>query len=211
MATNARTLDVEAFMQEVTQKNLDVKGPSGGYLYAGYQGPAGWELIRCANNPWYVYQARRILTSPAGGGVLCIRFQIPNGCVAKIIAIYIRGPASAGSAQNAYILDEDGAATVYAANVTAAANIVVDLPSLGANAATSGNLTNTVGMMMAPGQIFSTTSSVSLQNETLTLGVVLLLSQNSEPTWDTTGSAAGATLAANTISVARTMQLVPMQ
>jgi hypothetical protein len=204
-------LDKDAFMLLVTQNHLQVEGPSAGYLYTGKQGRDGWELYKTANNPWYLYQARRVWTSGVGGGAINVRIQVPSGCVAKLVSWLQIGPASVGAIPGTSIFDEDAAETLRVGGGAAAANAMYQLPAIGANAATTGHLANSVGLILGPGQYLAAIASASLATETVTVAVVLLLSLNTEPVWTTTGAGAAAgILAASTISVENTMTLVPM-
>jgi len=214
MATNARTLDVEAFMQEVTQKNLDVKGPSAGYLYAGYQGPNGWEVIRCANNPWYLVQFRRVATQGNGaGGAIILDIQVPTGCVMEILFAAMQNSGT----NAAYInrTDEDNVIAGYYAQVGSAASTICSIPRGYASPTTSNLLTASDNgrLIFGPGEKLTfMQTGAGAQSDTLTAHIVALLSQNVDLVWSVARStnAANVTLAASTISAANSRQLVPM-
>ena len=209
MAAETVELDKDAFMRLVTEEHLQVEGPSGGYLYTGKRGRNGWELYKTPNNPWYLYQARRINTQGAANGALTTRISMPAGVVGIIQAMYVRGALSAATLE-VYRYDEDGAQMGLWASVAAGATRQINLPSIGSAASATNNPPNTTDTKLGPGEILAATTSAALQTETLTVGVVILLSAPTEPTWDTTGSAGTPSLAASTISAANTMQMVAM-
>ena len=212
MATETTELDKDAFMRLVTEEHLQVEGPSGGYLYTGKRGRNGWELFKTANNPWYVYQARRVCTAGVGGGAMRVRVNIPAGTIAKLLWVQVLGPASAGSSTQLTIMDEDDAITTIA-TVAAVANANLILPVTGAPGTTaiaSGSMPCSLGWTFTPSQKVAANASVSLQNETLTVVVCWLQSTDTVPVWDTTGSVATCTLADSSISAANSMIMVAM-
>lgn len=168
-------------------------------------------MARDIKQIWYLYQARRVNTQTNGaGGALRTRISVPAGQVAKLVQVYAEGTASAGSSLSSDILDEDGAQAVRVAYVAAGATREFKLPSIGSAATAHGNIADTNGMIIGPGQFLIIDASAALQTETLKVGVTLLLSTSTEPTWDTTGSAGTPSLAASTISAANTMVAVVM-
>ena len=212
MATNASTLDVEAFMQEVTQRGLDVKGPSGGYLYAGYQGPNGWEVIRCANNPWYLYQANRIAQQTNGaGGAILVDLTLAAGQVAYLITA--TGKNSGTNSIVIYTRDEDNATNTDLGVVASGAATVLTAPRTYTGTTTSGYTITSHGLMIGPGQkLCFEQGGAGVDNDTLGVRVTLLLSTPDIPTWSVARSTnpGDVTLAASTISAANTLQMVPM-
>ena len=74
MAEQAIELDKDAFMRLAIEKKLDVKGPTCGYLYAGFETEKGYELYRCiaggeSRHIYWTY--RQVCTQDnAGGGTL---------------------------------------------------------------------------------------------------------------------------------------------
>lgn len=111
----------------------------------------------------------------------------------------------------AQVLDEDGAEDATLVSIAAGITRIGRIPSPGGIATTNNNLTSSEkGYILGPGQYLIAISNVALQNETLTVGIVLLLSTPTQPTWDTTGSAGTPSLAASTISAANTLQAVLM-
>lgn len=210
MPTDVREIEPDAFALMVTEENLKVYGPSAGYQYAGKRGKNGWEVYKARAQPiGWLYQGRRVNTQDnAGGGALQIRIQIPSGVTARLISMSITGSASAGATLIAGVFDEDGNIQTRAAGIAAGASLISYLPSFGAVAANTNNIADTRGLILGPGQYLYAVSSAALQTETLTVGVVLLMSAAVEPTWDTTGSAGTPNLAASTISTANTLQAV---
>jgi hypothetical protein len=209
MAAEAIELDKDAFMRLVTQNHLQVEGPSAGYLYTGKQGKNGWELYKTANNPWYLYQARRVNTS-GGAGALIVRIQVPAGICAKLISSEVLGPASAGATLTVNAVDEDAATACELYYVSAGANRRCTLPCVGNYASTGSNLAESIFFLIGPGEYLYYNGSTSLLNETLTVAVKLLLSAKVEPVWDIIGSVAGSALGDSSISAANTWQLVAM-
>jgi len=167
--------------------------------------------MRQTANVWWLYQARRVNTQTAGGGgALTTRFSIAAGQVARLVAYRAVGTASAGATLVTQVEDEDGSFLSRLANIPAAASRSVNLPTIGTAANAEGCMTTSEGYLLGPGEYILSTSSAALQNETLTVAVVLLLSTPTEPTWDTTGSGGTPSLAASTISAANTIQAVLM-
>jgi len=158
---------------------------------------------------WWLYQGRRVNTS-GGAGALVTRIQIPTGCVAKLVRMYVQFPASAGSTSYVRTYDEDGAQNGQIAGMGAGANTVFNLPTGGATPTSTGFSGTSVDMMIGPGEYLSALASTSLVTETLTIGLVLLLSSPTEPIWDITGSVGGSALADSTISAANTLQKVDL-
>jgi len=214
MAEEAIELDKDGFMRLVTEEHLQVEGPSGGYLYTGRKGKRGWELYKTANNPWWLYQGRRINTQGvAGPNALQTNIAVPDGCIAKLVGGQVVGTASAGATLVGYVYDEDGAILMKLCANAAAANSVAHFPQIGTTstaATTSNNVANSVGLLLGPGMYIGFISSVSIAAETLSVGISLLMSQKVEPTWNTTGSGGTPTLADSTISEANTFLMVPM-
>jgi len=161
-------------------------------------------------NVWWLYQARRVNTQTnAGGGALTTRLSLATGQVGILVQASMVGAASAAATAEAKCMDEDGALTAYWGYVAAGASRVINFPTIG-TAPTHNNVTNTQNAVLGPGQIISFTTGTALQNETLTVGIVLLLSTSTAPTWDTTGSGGTPSLAASTVSAANTLQAVVM-
>ena len=203
-------LSIAEFVKVVFENDLQVKGPFGGYLYAMKHTTEGEEMLRAPNNPWYLYQARRVWTSGVGGGAVTIRISVPTGVVAKLVSYVCTGSASAGATLQTVTQDEDGATVLNFGLIAAGVSRTVYLPSIGTTSGTHSNIPNSVDLMIGPGTYLTSVCSASLQNETVTVGIALLMSANSEAVWDTTGTVSAGTLAASTISVANTMQLVAM-
>lgn len=212
MATEATLVDNAGFSRLLEESPEKIPYEMGGYLYLTRKEKDGWVTYRTYGPKWVMlYQARRVLTSPVGGGVLAVRISVASGTAARINQFYARGPASAGATMNVLIQDEDSATAGTIANCAAGANNTFSLPSIGSAASVTSNHANSVSMMIGPGQFITTTASASLATETLTIGVSLLLPMGStvdSVIWDTTGSVAGGVLAASTISAANTMQAV---
>jgi len=141
---------------------------------------------------------------------LAIRIQTNPGQIARLVHAYVVGPASAGATLIGNVLDEDAAASAITVNVAAGVARSANLPSIGTAAAASANLTNTLGLMIGPGEYLSFNASTSLLNETLTLSIVLLLNTPDIPLWDITGSVGGSALGDSTISDANTLQKVDL-
>jgi len=202
--TETLTLDQDAFMRLVTENHLQVEGPTGGYLYTGKQGKDGWETFRTPNNPWYLYQARRVATQAnAAGGAILIDLATAPGQIAKLL--HARVVNSGNNGLQAYIYDEDNAAEAYLLVIGAAAGTSASLPSIGSAATASANNANTKDLMFGPGQKLSfLQTAAGAQNDTLTLGITLLLTTATEPSWSVARSTnpGNVTLAANTISAA---------
>ena len=157
---------------------------------------------------WWLYQGRRVNTqSGAGGGALVTRFTIPAGQVARLVSVRALGPAS-NTTLAITSCDEDAAISAYMAYISAGVARIVNIPSVGTASTSHDNQIMSDGEFFGPGQIVSINSAAALQNETLTVAVVLLLSTPTAPTWDTTGSGGTPSLAASTISAANTLQLV---
>jgi hypothetical protein len=215
MATEAIELGKDAFMRLVTQEHLQVEGPSAGYLYTGKRGAHGWELYKTADNPWYLYQARRVATNAsANGNPIILDIAIPTGVVAKLQAGYVLQTTAGTHALSVTLLDEDNALMGNYGSAATAASLNLSLPVPFSTAAATGNGANSVGMMIGPGQklTFATTGASANANDAMTVGLVLLLSQPIEPTWSYARStdAANITLADSTISAENTLTLVPM-
>lgn len=210
MATEAIELDKDAFMRLVTEGHLQVEGPSAGYLYTGRQGKSGWELYKTANNPWYIWQMHRILTQTNGaGGALQLNIAMPAGVVGKLVAL--RAVNSGTNTVYMYRFDEDAALVLPLAAVASAAGTSADLPSVGGAASAAGNLVNTCDMWFGSGEYMACLNTLAgLQNDTLTVAAVFLLSQNQEPIINTTGSGGTPVLGDNTVSLTNRMQLAAM-
>jgi len=169
------------------------------------------ELGGSGKNVWWLYQARRVNTQTnVAGGALTTRVSIPTGQVAKVVRLYVQGTASATATLFGYVFDEDTAGVSFIGSVPAGASRTFHLPSIGSGAVAHNNVADTTNMILGPGEYLVAVSSVAIQNEAQTVGVVLLLSTPTEPTWDTTGSAGTPSLAASTISAANTLQAVVM-
>ena len=138
------------------------------------------------------------------------RLSAPSGQVCRFVCAYVAGTASAGATLNCSIYDEDGGQGPYIATVGAGATRELSLPTTGTAVPTSSGLINNTDLVIPPGAFLRFASSAALQNETQTVYVCFLMSGSTEPTWDTTGSAGTPSLAASTISVANTLQLVAM-
>ena len=165
------------------------------------------KLTECGSK--WAWQARHVLTQDnAGGGALRIRVNIPTGSVATLIALYAKGSASGGNTLKVYLMDEDNTRAGLLASIAAGANLETHLPSIGAVASASANLTNSCGLKILPGQFLAADSATCLQTETETMYIALLLSAPTLPTVVTTGSAGTPNLAASTISAANTLQRV---
>jgi len=159
-------------------------------------------------NVWWLYQGRRVNTQTAGaGGALRTNISFPAGQVARLLHMKICGPAQAGSATTIGIYDEDVAECGLLGYVGATASVFVTLPSIGGAPAHS-NYMNSMGLLLGPGESLGVTASAADNTQTLTIGIVLLLSTPVEPTWGTTGSGGTPSLAASTISAANTLQAV---
>ena len=105
------------------------------------------------------------------------------------------------------VLNEDLDTQTLIASAAAGANRNVNLPSIGSSASASGNVANSVGLMLFPGQYLAFTSSAALQTEAMTLHIAMeLYNLPTTPTVDATGSAGTPNLAASTISEANTLQ-----
>jgi len=187
MATGERTLDVEAFMREVTQRGLDVKGPSGGYLYAGYQGPDGWEVIRTANNPWYCWQYNQVCTQSNGaGGNLVVTVTPAPGSVIRDMMGYLQ--ASGTRAGKIDIANAAGA-LARVATVASVLGATPVLAPIGA-AYTVSNAAQLVAdkTLGNPGYIMGEITAAA-QTETATLRMTCLCSSPIPPTvsWATSG------------------------
>ena len=212
MATETTELDKDAFMRLVTEEHLQVEGPSGGYLYTGRRGKNGWELFKTANNPWYLYQARRVATQAnVGGGAVIVDIALGAGQVGWIELSTFTNSGTNGLFVD--VLDEDNMIVGRLAGIASAAGNALRVPSIGTAASASLNVNESVRRYLGPGMKWSIyQTGAGAQNDTLTVAVTLFLSTNTEPTWDKSRStnAADVTLAASTISVANTMQLVPM-
>jgi len=205
MATAERELSNEAFMQEVTQRGLDVKGPSGWYLFAGYQGPRGWEVIKTdARDTTWIYQARRVATQAnAAGGAIKIDISVASGQIARLICAYVAN--SGTNDMTILLLDEDAANACVLGTVASGAARTANLPTIGlsvtnANFATSEGFIIPSGAMLSFGQ-----TGAGAQNDTMTVYICLELFNNSTiPTWSKARSTneANVTLAASTISTA---------
>jgi len=156
----------------------------------------------------FIYQARRINTQTAAGpAALYTRVSMNPGQIGRFIASYVVGAASAGAPLLQYMYDEDNAIAAQLTNIAAGASRSACLPSVGTVSTGNSNLTNSQGLILAPGQFFVTSTSVSLNTETLTVFFECeLLNDPTLPVWDTTGSGGTPSLAASTISVANTLQ-----
>ena len=197
-----------AFAQLVLEDDLKVK-QAGIYSWAAKKTQDGHDLYQTPNNPWYLYQARRVNTS-GGAGALVTRISMNAGQVGKLVSYTVTGPASAGATLDIVVYDEDGALNAPLANCAAGANRRMSLPTVGTAATASLNFQESNGLVLGPGEELSSLASTSLITETLTIAVVLLLSTPDIPVWAITGSVAGSALAASTISAANTLQLVAM-
>jgi len=158
---------------------------------------------------WYLYQARRVNTS-GGAGALHTRITMNPGQAARLVRSIAIGAASAGATLEIVTLDEDGAGSGYLALIGAGASRTARLPSVGIAATATNNIMNSQDMMFGPGETIDYVSSASLITETLTVGIVLLLSTPDIPIWDITGSVGGSALADSTISAANTLQKVDL-
>lgn len=186
-----------------------------GYLYAQREGHKDDVLYRTYGPKWAnLIQVRRVNTQDnAGGGQLVTRVSLPTGMTAQLVSLYVRGSASAGATLSVLKLDEDGATVNVVANVGAAANNTVSLPSIGTAANGSNNVVYSHKLMLGPGEYLSATCSAALQTETLTVGIELIAPigfTDASLTWDTTGSAGTPNLAASTISATNSTQPVLM-
>lgn len=158
---------------------------------------------------WWLYQACRVNTQTnAGGGTLRTRISMPAGMVGRLVSMAVIGAASVTAILAVVKTDEDLTSIHNMAYIAAGASRSAYLPSIGSSAGSNANIADTGGMMIGPGEILYSETSVVLQNETLAVGVVLLLSAPTLPTWDTIGSAGTPSLAASTISAANTLQAV---
>ncbi len=212
MATEAIELDKDAFMRLVTQEHLDVKGPSGWWLYAGKQGTNGWELYktRASPNGW-LWQARRIATQAnVAGGKVLIDIAIPTGTVAKLVSLSVAN--SGTNSAYCYLLDEDNGQCGQLAAVGSGAGTNYNLPSIGGTSATSGNIQHGLAQLIGPGMKLSIQQAgAGAQSDTMAVGIVLLLSTDDGiPTWSIARSTnpGDVTLAASTISTDNTLQAV---
>ena len=211
MATNARTLDVEAFMQEVTQRNLSVKEPAGGYLYAGYQGPNGWEVIRCPANPWYFYQSNRVVTQDnAGGGALRLNYTIPAGQFAILVRARLAGSANVANVIELRIYDSAGWQCAHLMQTTAGSNKFCYIPTIGTIATTSDNLVSSDRMLIGPGEVLVADSGITSQTQIMQFQVAMLLSTAVAPTITTTGSAGTPNLGAALINETPVQVVLPV-
>jgi len=214
MATEAIDLDKDAFMRLVTQEHLDVKGPSAGYLYAGKQGKTGWEVYRTPNNPWYLYQARRVFTNTnAAGGAMYVDIQVPSGTVAQLVLCYGTQTTLGTHVLGCRVYDEDNAQTANLAYIGTAATNNFSIPSVGTAANTNGNFNNATGFLLGPGMKLTvyTPEASAQDNDTLTVAISLLLSTNNEPTWSVARStnAGDITEGVNTISTPMILVAMP--
>ena len=207
MAQEAITLESDAFAWLVTEHKLQVEGPIRGYFYTGKRGKTAWELYKTYAGKKWIYQARRICTQDAAGpAVLAVRIHVNPDQVARLIAMEINGPASAGNVSGIRVYDEDMAQIAILALAAATANVSLHLPSIGTAATATNNRTQSLGYILPPGNYLLTGASVSLITETLAVGVVMeLYNVPTLPVWDTTGSAGTPNLAASTISAANTL------
>jgi len=206
MATNERTLAVEAFMQEVTQRGLDVKGPSGGYLYAGYQGVNGWEVIRTPNNPWYYWSFRQVCTQDGGaGGHLVAIVTVPTD--GTFILKGARLEASGNRALLGQVVDSNSAVIGRTMVVSAVAGANVCIPSIGTASTGSANTMGTFDLTIANGMQLTFQVTSAAQTETATVAIHGVIDIPTRPTvsWATSGGTPNA--AAATVN---TLTLVPM-
>lgn len=211
MATETLELEPDAFWAMVTKENLKVDGPSAGYMWAGKQGKNGWEMYKTRAQPiGWLYQSQRVLTQTnGGGGQLTMKISVPTGTVGRIVAMKFVGTASAGATLNVTVNDEDDNIVIPLATVTAGANRQANFPAPGVNAsATNNNDATSTFCLVGPGMTIKAASSAALQNETLTVRLVMLLSTATIPTYDVSASAGTPSLAASTISAENTMQAV---
>jgi len=138
-----------------------------------------------------------------------MRVSVATGQIAELVSVRAIGSASGGATLIVDILDEDTNQSSVIANIAAGATRVCDLPSIGTAATASGNLPNTTGLIVAPGEYLRIRSSVALQTETLTAAFKLILYNLATiPTVDSTGSAGTPNLAASSISTANTLQRI---
>ncbi len=155
----------------------------------------------------WIYQARRVNTQTnAGGGALRTIITLASGQLARIVQCAVIGPASVTSTLIITVFDEDGMEYGRLFNCLAGASNVGRLPSIGSGGTATGNIANSTGLVLPAGATLAFDGSVAIQNETLTVGIVLeLLNLPTVPTWATTGSAGTPSLAASTISAANTL------
>ena len=215
MAAETVELDKDAFMRLVTEGHLQVEGPSGGYLYTGKQGRNGWELYKTANNPWYLYSARRVATQTnVAGGAVVLDIALAAGQVARLVSLQVLNSGTNSLTVNT--TDEDDVVHCYYASAASAAAVNYSLPTTtnaSATATGDGTLAASLFLWFGPGMKLTVAQSgAGADNDTLTVAVTLLLSTSSEPTWSKSRStnAADVTLADSTISAENTMRLVAM-
>lgn len=167
--------------------------------------PAGLEKVA------YLYQARRVATQAnAAGGAIKIDITVAAGQVAKLIGVSMINSGTNGILVNA--LDEDGVTQIQRiASVGSGAGTYISLPTIGSVATATQNMATSEGLLIGPGSSLALDQTgAGAQNDTSTIGIMLLLSTNTEPTWSKARSTnqADVTLAASTISTANTLQAV---
>ena len=167
-------------------------------------------IHRLHDDVTFIYQARRVCTNAnAAGNPIVFNITMATGQVARLIALLGVQVTAGVHTLLSYLNDEDNASYANLANIAAAANTSFEIPSIGANATTSANITNSLGLVIPAGaKLNIQTYGASAQaGDTLTVGMILeLLNDPTLPTWAATGTdSANFTFAASTISDANTL------
>lgn len=144
MATQALTLDKDAFAALVTEHKLQTT-EADGYIYTGKQGKHGWELykVQIGRSSTWVYT--QVCTQDNGaGGNLQVNITPAAGTRLKLVIASIQ--ASGNRATGWYLLKATDTYVVLAA-AGASAGGKSSIPALASSAATTGNLPEQYGLV----------------------------------------------------------------
>ena len=213
-------LTAAAFAKLVAENGIPTLGPFGGYYYAMNHTTEGEELYRTVNgkNVWWLYQSRHKFTNAAAtGNPIIVDISMSAGVIAKLVSLFAATVSIGNHTISAQLLDEDRANDMQLSAGSASGTVEqFCLPSIGTTAigAATCQAGYSPGLLIGPGQILRAAMGGASANaaDTLEVGLVLLLSAPTVPTWSFALStdAADITDGGDTISVANRLQAVVM-